>query len=152
MNYSDFKHTFPIQLRFVDIDKLGHVNNAVYLSYFETARVAYFDDVIGERVDWKKTGMILAKSTVDYKAPVFLHDKIHICSSVTKLGNKSFEISNVLLKEHFDKLSGTKKEEVAAIATFIIVCFNYETQSTIEIPADWRERVVLFEKSGIITK
>ena len=89
MDYSNFKHKFPIQVRFVDIDKLGHVNNAVYLSYFETARVAYFDQVVGERVDWNKTGMILAKTIIDYKTPVFQHDKLFIYSSVSKLGNKS---------------------------------------------------------------
>jgi len=152
MDYSNFKHKFPIQVRFVDIDKLGHVNNAVYLSYFETARVAYFDEVVGERVDWNKTGMILAKSVVDYKRPVFVNDKLFIYSSVSKLGNKSFEISDVLVKERFDKLSGTKTEEVAAFATFTIVCFNYETQSTIEIPGEWRERLEAYEKSGIISK
>ncbi len=146
MDYSNFKHKFPIQVRFVDIDKLGHVNNAVYLSYFETARVAYFDQVVGERVDWNKTGMILAKTIIDYKTPVFQHDKLFIYSSVSKLGNKSFEISDVLIKD----LNG--KEEIAAFATVTIVCFNYETQSTIEIPQEWRERVEAFEKSGLISK
>ena len=146
MDYSNFKHKFPIQVRFVDIDKLGHVNNAVYLSYFETARVAYFDEVVGERVDWNKTGMILAKSIVDYKTPVFQHDKLFIYSSVSKLGNKSFEISDVLVKN----INGT--EIIAALATFTIVCFNYETQSTIEIPQEWRERIEAFEKSGQSSK
>jgi acyl-CoA thioester hydrolase len=141
MNYSTFKHKFPIQIRFVDIDKLGHVNNAVYLSYFESARVTYFDELVGERVNWYTTGMILAKSIVDYKAPVFLQDKLHVYTSITKLGNKSFEISNVLVK---DKNS---IEEIAATATFTIVCFNYETQSSIEIPNDWREKMVAYEHS-----
>ena len=147
MDHSNFKHKFPVQIRFVDIDKLGHVNNAVYLSYFEAARVAYFDELVGERVDWYTTGMILAKSIVDYKIPVFLEDKVIVFTSVTKLGNKSFEISNVLVKEQSDKLSGQNKQEVAAFATFTIVCYSYETKSTIEIPQEWRKMVEAFEKS-----
>jgi acyl-CoA thioester hydrolase len=49
MDYSQFKHQLPIQIRFVDIDAFGHVNNAVFASYYEMARVAYFDQVLGER-------------------------------------------------------------------------------------------------------
>ena len=42
-----------IQVRFSDLDTLGHVNNAVYLSYFEMARIAYFTPLLGENWDWK---------------------------------------------------------------------------------------------------
>ena len=45
-----------------DMDAFGHVNNAVFASYYEMARVAYFDQVLGERVNWNQTGMILAKA------------------------------------------------------------------------------------------
>lgn len=139
MDYSNFKHKFPIQIRFVDLDKLGHVNNAVYLSYFEAARVAYFDDLVGERVNWYTTGMILGKSIVDYKLPVFQNDKLLIYTSVTRFGIKSFDISNVLVKLN------NEKEEVAAEATFTIVCYNYEKKSTIEIPAEWKTVIRNFE-------
>ena len=43
-----------IQVRFSDIDAMGHVNNAVYLSYFELARVYYFEKIMNESWDWKK--------------------------------------------------------------------------------------------------
>ena len=41
----------PIQIRFVDLDQFGHVNNAIYLSYLEVARLPYFERIIGE-IDW----------------------------------------------------------------------------------------------------
>ena len=50
-----FKHSMRPEIRFVDIDAFGHVNNAHYLTYFEQARVKYFDDVVG----WKCLGMTL---------------------------------------------------------------------------------------------
>jgi acyl-CoA thioester hydrolase len=65
------KHKTPVQLRFKDVDALGHVNNANHLSFFELARIHFFDEVIGEEIDWNTTGMILARATVDYKQPVF---------------------------------------------------------------------------------
>lgn len=139
MDYSKFKHKFPVQIRFIDIDKLGHVNNAVYLSYFEAARVAYFDELVGERVNWYTTGMILAKSVVEYKLPVFQNDKLLIYTAVTRFGTKSFDISNVLVKLQ------DGKEQVAAVATFTIVCYNYELKSTIEVPKEWKRVVEEFE-------
>ena len=139
MDTATFKHKVPVQVRFVDIDKLGHVNNAVYLSYFEMARVNYFDDLVGKRVDWYTTGMILGRSIVDYKVPVFLEDKLFVYTAVTRFGTKSFDISNVLVKEK------NGKEEIASLATFTIVCYSYESKSTIEIPAEWKERIEEFE-------
>jgi acyl-CoA thioester hydrolase len=139
MDLSQFKHKIPVQVRFVDIDKLGHVNNAVYLSYFEMARVNYFDELVGERVNWYTTGMILGRSVVDYKMPVFLDDKLFVYTAVTRFGTKSFDISNILVKVK------EGKEEIASTATFTIVCYNYESKSTIEIPTEWKKQMEEFE-------
>jgi len=132
---SKFNHQFQIQLRFVDIDAFGHVNNAVFASYYETARVAYFDDVLGLRINWKKNGLILAKNILEYKSPVYLRDTIICKTSVVKLGNKSIEIYNELIRKN------NNKEELVACAHGILVCFDYEKNETIEIPADWRELI-----------
>ena len=56
-----FRHQTNIQLRFKDIDALGHVNNANHFTYFEVARVRYFDEVVKEAVEWSRQGIILAK-------------------------------------------------------------------------------------------
>jgi acyl-CoA thioesterase FadM len=43
MEYDPFKLSIPIQVRFSDLDALGHVNNVTYFTYFEIARVKYLD-------------------------------------------------------------------------------------------------------------
>ena len=58
------KHYTPIQIRFHDIDQLGHVNNANYLTYFEVARMAYFKTLVKKEIDWESTGLILANTSV----------------------------------------------------------------------------------------
>lgn len=60
-------HKTPIQLRFKDMDALGHLNNANYLTFFELARIKYFRDTVGTEIDWNKDGMIIARATIDYK-------------------------------------------------------------------------------------
>ena len=55
-----------IQVRYADVDSMGHVNNAVYLSYFENARLHYFKHMLGSNWDWKRDGIILLKNEVQY--------------------------------------------------------------------------------------
>ena len=63
-----------IQVRYVDLDVLGHVNNSVYFSYFEMARVHYFGQVLGKDWDWETSGVILVKNWADYLKPVLITD------------------------------------------------------------------------------
>lgn len=135
MNPLKFNHHFQLQIRFVDIDAFGHVNNAIFASYYETARVAYFDEVLGLRINWKKNGLILAKNILEYKLPVYLRDTIFCRTKVVKLGNKSIEIFNELVRKN------NKNEEVVASAHGILVCYDYEKNETIEIPSEWRELI-----------
>lgn len=79
-----------IQVRFSDVDALGHVNNAVYLSYFEYARIHYFNRMLGTEWDWDSDGLILLKNEVEYLKPVLLNDKPEVRVFVIKIGNKSF--------------------------------------------------------------
>jgi acyl-CoA thioester hydrolase len=57
-----FRHKTPIQIRFKDVDRLGHVNNANHVTYFELARVEYFNELMGDmKIDWENESLILAK-------------------------------------------------------------------------------------------
>ena len=84
---------FKVQVRFADVDSMGHVNNAIYLSYFETARMHYLNALLGEDWDWLNNGIILLKNEVEYKKPVLLRDQPEIEVNVDKIGNKSFSLT-----------------------------------------------------------
>lgn len=136
-----FNHHTAIQIRFVDIDKLGHVNNAVHLSYYETARVHYFHALFGKDINWEKTGMILAKSEIEYLIPVQLEDELTAYTRISRMGNKSFEIENVLVR----KTIGGEKMEICSLGKSIIVCFDYQIKESIAIPEEWRKKISVFE-------
>ncbi len=135
-----YKHKTPIQIRFKDVDLMGHVNNANHFTYLEIARAKYFDDVVGEEVDWLKEGIILAKSTCDYKMPILFNDKVFVYTKCARIGNKSFELSYAIIKNK------NGKEIVLAEATTIQVCFNYEKRENILMPSTWRKKIEAFEK------
>lgn len=136
-----FKHRTLVQIRFKDIDALGHVNNANHLSYFELARMNYSDDVLGP-IDWSKTGFILASARIDYKLPIMLKDKLFVLSRVTKMGTKSFEIEHLIVRIESD---GT--ETTLASGASVLVCMNYANMKTIPIPDEWKKKV--FEFDGV---
>ncbi len=139
MVIQEFKHKIKIQIRYKDVDKQGHVNNANHLTYFETARMEYFKDVYKKPVDWETAGLILARNEVNYFVPILLEDEVYCYTKVISFGTKSFEICCLLTKKT------QKGEEICADGKSVIVCFNYKTNQTIEVPADWIEAVNKYE-------
>ena len=62
-----FRHTLPIQLRFNDVDKFGHVNNTVYFSFYDLGKTEYFASVC-PGVDWEKDGIVVVHIEADFLA------------------------------------------------------------------------------------
>jgi acyl-CoA thioester hydrolase len=130
------KHKTPIQLRFKDIDALGHVNNANHLTFFELARINYFRDLIGEEIDWDRDGMIVARVTVDFKQPVYFKDKLFVYTHFIKAGTTSFELGYEMVREEKDG-----KEVLLSTGTSVIVCYSYKEKKPVPVPASWREKM-----------
>ena len=118
-----------INVRFADIDVMGHVNNAIFLSYFEEGRMAFFEAAIGIDWNWKTDGIVLARNEVDYKVPVLLKDKPIIDTWIVEIGKKSmvfaYSIHNDAGKEF-------------ATGRSVLVCFDYEKGVTKEVPDKWK--------------
>ncbi len=131
-----FKNSVEIQVRFNDIDMLGHVSNTVYLNYFDTGKSSYMNEVIQD-YDFKNEAMVEASVKIDFLEPVFMNEKIAVLTRVIHLGNKSFTFEHHLIN------ANTKK--VHAMCTAIMVCFNPQKQESIFIPELWREKIQSFE-------
>ena len=66
-----FRHTLPLQLRFNDIDLLGHVNNSVYFSFYDLGKARYFETVKAQNIDWKKADVVVANVNADFLSPIY---------------------------------------------------------------------------------
>lgn len=128
-------HRFELQLRFNDIDVAGHVNNAVYLSYFEQARLSYFDELLNVEHDWTAQGLLLAHAELDYHDLVKLNDKIHVEISCDRLGTKSFDLSYKILR------SSSEGPILCCSGKTIMVCYDFNENKTIAIPEEWRKAI-----------
>ncbi|MDP5075903.1 MAG: acyl-CoA thioesterase [Flavobacteriales bacterium] len=111
-----------VEIRFADIDAMGHVNNAVYFSYFEQARMAYFKERVARIWNWNEDGVIVARNEIDYIYPVFLNDRMNIRLWVEHVGNKSFSVCY----------------RVCATGKSVLFCFNHKEKRPQAIPEAWR--------------
>lgn len=132
--------TIPIQIRFSDVDMARHVHNAVYLQWFELARMEILREVTPPVHDWRSEGLILARNEVDYRMPVHLTDGIEAVAWCGALGSKSFD-----LHYKIQRTTGPKPG-VCAEGRSVMVCFNYIAETTISIPSSWRTALEALQK------
>jgi acyl-CoA thioester hydrolase len=121
-----------IQVRFADLDVMGHVNNSVYLSYFEMTRVHYFKQLVGANWDWQKEGVLLVRNEIDYLKPILLNDEPEVYMSLDKIGEKSISLLYEI----------TVNKEIYTKGKSILVCFNAEEGKTILVPKAIAEALI----------
>ena len=136
--FDEFNYFHPITVRFADLDPQAHVNNAVYLTYLESARLGYYEQVgIWERQAGMKTGMVVAHIDIDYLAPIFFGQAIQVGVRLARLGHKSFTLAFVIVT--------VPGKDPLARATSVMVTYDNETGQSIPVPLDWREKLTFFE-------
>lgn len=140
-----FKHCIPIQIRFNDIDRVNHVNNAMYHTYIELGRVQYFNEVLDRTVDWTSKGFVLARTEIDYKKPIHLRDKVFCYTKLGSFKNKSFS-----LLSRITKLDENGSTIICAEAVGTLVCMDFEKGSSMEIPELWKSLFLAFENGTTI--
>lgn len=138
---STFKFSHPIQIRWKDLDALGHVNNAVFITYFELARGHYMPTAC-PGWDWHKHMFLIANVQVDFKREVRLitpNTKVYIRTK--EMGTKSFVLDYVLASE------AKGIQTIHATGTTVQVMFDVKARKTTVIE-DWvREALTAYEAS-----
>jgi acyl-CoA thioester hydrolase len=136
---NDFKYKTSIPIRFSDIDLFGHVNNAIYLTYFEQARSNYWNEIV--HWDWNAMGIILAKAEVEYLSPVVLTDKLFAYVRTSRIGNSSWDLEYVLVAEE------NGQQIVKAKGKTIQVSFDYKSNKSAPIPE--KEKMIMKNHEGL---
>jgi acyl-CoA thioester hydrolase len=135
----DFGHRHASVVRFADTDAMGHVNNAVYLTYIESARVAWWSDVTGEaikREPGRAEGLILAEADVAFRAPVFHGETVVVESRPTRIGRTSISAEHRLTAS----LPGGPARLIA-ICRSVIVRYDYVAERPVPFGLALIERI-----------
>ena len=123
-----------MEVRFRDCDAMGHVNNAVYFTYFEQAR-AVMAEMLGLRRELARSGLgvILAHTSCDYKAQVVFGDQVEVGVRIVKLGRTSFT-------SDFEARRA-RDDAVVAVGRSVQAVFDYDADRTAPIPDGLRAKL-----------
>jgi acyl-CoA thioester hydrolase len=118
---SDFKSFFDMKTRWKDMDALGHINNATFLTYLESGRIE-----LVKKWDFKKPPFIQASTKIDYLRQLSHPASLQIGQKISRVGHKSFDILTGIFEED--------EEKPVAQAVTTLVGFDYESQKTVSVP------------------
>jgi acyl-CoA thioester hydrolase len=133
-----FVHARDVEFR--DVDAAAHVNNAVYVTYLETARIAYLVEALGADFAYELS-IILANLAVDFRSPARFPERLEIGARVTRVGTKSF------VMEH--EIYGGDGRLVLE-ASSVLVAYDYEANASMPVPEDWRTRLDAYEERSSV--
>lgn len=132
----DFNHKTTVTVRFHEVDMLGVCNNAVYINYFEHARLEYV----------KAAGLIpkggifsdgklffMVRNEINYRDHAFYDDELEIYSRISYIKNSSFGFDHLIVKK--------KTGQIIVDGKGVVVYVDPKTRKSTSLPDDFIERV-----------
>ena len=130
----DFAYRHRLSVRFRDCDAMGHVNHAVYLTYFEQGRLTFWREVTG--APSPHTRVIIARAECDYRSPAHFGDELEVRVGIGEIGRSSFTLIYDIVHLVSDRLIASGKT--------VMVSYDYEKGSSVPLPPATRK---LLEKT-----
>lgn len=132
-----FKHKLKLQLRFNDVDIFGHVNNSVFLQFFDLGKLRYFEDVLGK--DFQNSGLavVVANINCDFVTPAFMNENLEVHTQCVRIGDKSMTLEQ--------RIVCTDSEVVKCAARTIMVGFDPASLRSAAIPDNIRHEFERYE-------
>ncbi len=131
-----FNFVVPIEVRFRDLDAMGHVNNAVFMTYLETARIKLVQMLMGVE-STSDLGMILAEVTCSYRSPAYYGEVLNVGARIAEIGNRSFVIEYRIEERETGRL--------VAEARSVQVSYDYEAGTSRPVPEHFIARAEAHE-------
>ncbi len=128
-----------IQVRFSDIDMLGHVNNVVLQSYYDTGKVDYFVRVMGLDPHWTREAFIVVNTNTNYYEEVRVGSKFYLTTKILKVGTKSLTFEQEIVD--------SDSQFVKSRSESILVGFDLQTRQSIAVRDELRKLILEHENN-----
>lgn len=130
--------SMDIEVRFRDLDALGHVNNAVYMTYFEEGRKSFSRNFfnVSDPSDFQ---FIMANVSCNYIKPVKFSDQIKLQMWVENIGTKSFSFGYQLVRS-------SDTSTIFATGKSVQVCYDYQKAESRAVPDNMKNKLSLYLK------
>lgn len=137
-----FRHRLPIQIRFNDVDRYGHVNNNAYFAYYDLGKEDYLTSVLCTDYRGRDVVPVIANINADFLLPIFYGDPIVVETAVSHIGQHSFTLVQQAIN--------TRTGAVVCRCSTVMVCFSLKGQCSAEVPQEYRQAIEAYEQ-GIQT-
>jgi len=122
----DFAYRHRLSVRFRDCDAMGHVNHAVYFTYFEQCRLTCWREVTG--TSSPLTRVIIARAECDYRAQAHFGDELEVRLNIGEIGRASFALVYAIVEAGSDRLVASGKT--------VMVSYDYAAGASVPLPAE----------------
>lgn len=131
---SVFKNRLPIQIRFSDVDVVGHVNNIVYFAFYDTGKAAFMSDLMGKQITWDKVETVVANVDCAFISPIFYGENIEVLTTCVGVHDKSFRLLQML--------QNSTTGEVKSVCETVMVAFDPDIQKAAPLREEWRKKLL----------
>jgi acyl-CoA thioester hydrolase len=131
---SSFPISITLPILWADMDSLGHVNNARYFTWFESARMALFQEVAMATSGTPASGPILARTHCEFLLPLHWPGEIVAGTGISRIGIKSFTMVYEIARPD-------APDRLVACGEGVIVMMDYRRGETVEIGEELRKRL-----------
>ena len=122
-----------MQVRFRDTDAFGHVNNAVFLSFLELARIRYLLDILEPDEPFDRLPLILARVEVDFRSPIQFGEEVEVETQVDRIGSSSIAMNH--------RMTAGADQRLVCEAQSVLVAYDYAIARPMPVPDEWRRRI-----------
>jgi len=142
LTLKDFKHNYTVTVRFHEVDMLGVCNNAVYINFFETARLEYIkaSGLMPEKGIFSDGKIFfMVRNEINYRSHAFYDDVLEVYSKISYIKNSSFGYDHLIVRQ--------KTGEVIVDGKGVVVYVDPKTRKSTALPESFIEKVKAFELS-----
>ena len=133
-NAPTFKHILPLQIRFNDIDMMGHVNNAVIMEFFDYGKMHYFEQM-GIKVEQEDITIVIVHYETDFCGQIFLNSSTEVRTKVERIGQKSLHVLQHIVSDG----------QLKAVCRTVMSGYNRITKSSEFIPEEMKKAIASYE-------
>lgn len=136
-----FRHSYPVQIRFNDIDVVGHLNNSIYFSFLDLGKMQYFNEIMKDRITWKQVPVVIVNINIDFYSQTFIDERLEVLTQTVRLSDRSLTLEQRIV----NPVTG----DVKCVARTVMAGFDVSTGKSAPIPEEWKQAVRNFEGRNI---
>ena len=132
----EFYHHIPVQIRFNDVDLFGHLNNSVYVEFFDMGKLLYFMQFMGGHFEKQASVPVVATINCTFCTPTYIDDRLEVYTAVASIGEKSLVLEQRIIDSN---------KNVKCIATTHMVNVDAKTGRPVPVTDEWRKAISEYE-------